>query len=287
MHDMENQTKNRLSRIHNLPAFPSIMMEVSNLLEQRSVTNFDLVKIINKDQGLTAKILSIANSPFYGLSRKVSTVDFAITIVGFKELKNVLLSLTILEVVKGNDSPHWNRKSFWLHSLLTAGMCKRISENTGYPKIGESFTAGLLHDLGISAIQKYFEKEFHDIYDLYSTNHGDHLAVEKEILGLTHEEIGFLLASKWNFPEPIINAIRHHHNPSESENKNLSSILNLADYVASSINMEEYEWDDELNLDLNIVEYLKFGTEERLREYIKDLNSILLINLEDLKDEID
>jgi putative nucleotidyltransferase with HDIG domain len=161
----------------------------------------------------------------------------------------------------------------------------------GYLKIrlseSESFTAGLLHDLGISAIQKYFEKEFNDIYELYNTKQSNHLWVEKEILGLTHEEIGFHLVSKWNFPEPIINAIRHHHSPSESENKTLSSILNLADYVASSINMEEYEWDDELNLDLNIIEYLKFGTEERLREYIKDLNSILLINLEDLKDEID
>ncbi|MGE5845805.1 MAG: HDOD domain-containing protein, partial [Ignavibacteria bacterium] len=104
MYNTENHTKNKLSRINNLPAFPSIMMEVSNLLENKTVTNFDLVKIINKDQGLTAKILSIANSPFYGLSRKVSTVDFAITIVGFKELKNVILTLTILEVVKGNDS---------------------------------------------------------------------------------------------------------------------------------------------------------------------------------------
>jgi len=266
---------------------PAIMIEVSDLLEHKSVTNFDLVKLINKDQGLTAKILSIANSPFYGLPRKVSTVDFALTIIGFRELKNVLLTLTILEVVKGNDSTHWNRKSFWLHSLLTAGMCKRIAENTGYPKIGESFTAGLLHDLGISTIQKYFEKEFNDIYDMYNTKQSDHLAVEKEILGLTHEEIGYHLAAKWNFPEPIINAIRHHHNPSESENKSLSAIINLADYVASSVDIEGYEWDDELKLDLNIVEYLKFGNVERLNDYIRDLNSILLINLEDLKNEID
>jgi putative nucleotidyltransferase with HDIG domain len=287
MPNIQNNTKNKLSRINNLPAMPAIMFEVSNLLENKSVTNFDLVRHINKDQGLTAKILSVANSPFYGLPRKVSTVDFALTIIGFNELKNVLLTLTILEVVKGNDSSHWNRKSFWMHSLLTAGMCKRIAENIGYPKIGESFTAGLLHDLGISTIQKYFEKEFNEIYELYSSKQKDHLEVEKDILGMTHEEIGYVLASKWNFPDPIIKAIRNHHNPSESENKVLSSIINLADYVASSIEIEGYEWDDELKLDPNIAEYLKFGNEERLQNYIKDLNSILLINMEDLKNEID
>jgi HD-like signal output (HDOD) protein len=152
---METPTyQNILSSVKNLPAIPTVMIEVSKLLDNTSTSANELGKLVAKDQGLVAKILSVANSPLYGLPRKVSTIDFAIIILGFEHLKDIVMALTVLESLKGPESPRWDRKAYWIHSLMVASASKRIADDIGYQKSGEAFTAGLLHDLGIAVIQR-------------------------------------------------------------------------------------------------------------------------------------
>lgn len=258
-----------LSNIRNLPSIPVIIFEVSKILGNPNASASDLGKVISQDQGLVAKILTVANSPLYGLPRRVSTIEFAIVILGFDHIKSIVMALSMVEAFKKNGGANWNNKSYWNHTLFTASAAKRIADELGYPKSGEAFTAGLLHDLGISIIQRYFKKEFDNICSMVETQQIRFLNAEENILGLTHQEIGKFLTDKWNLPETLGDTIANHHNPSKSENNRvLASIIHLADYMTQRLGVGCFYWDDNMNLDDNIIEILKFGDESRLNNFI-------------------
>jgi putative nucleotidyltransferase with HDIG domain len=258
-----------LSNIRNLPSVPSIVFEVTKLLGYPNTSASDLGKVIGKDQGLVARILTVANSPLYGLPRRVATVEFAIVILGFDHIKNIVMALSMIEAFKGNEKGSWDDRSYWNHNLFTATAAKGIADELGYPKSGEVFTAALLHDLGISIIQRYFNKEFNSICNLVDTQQMRFLKAEEQVLGLTHQDIGRFLINKWNLPETLGEAVANHHLPSKAENnKTLVSIIHLADYMTQRIGAGSFYWDDNIQLDENIIDILKFGDEARLNNFI-------------------
>lgn len=267
--------KEYLQNIRNLPSVPSVIYEVSKLLDNPMTSAADLAVLISKDQAMVARILTVANSPFYGLPRRVSTVEFAIVILGFESIKNIVIALSMLEAMKGKSERNWNRKRYWLHSISTAGAAKRISEDLGYTKSGEAFTAGLLHDLGISIIQRYFNREFHQIHELVKKKDMHFLDAEQEILGLTHQEIGFYLADRWNLPLHLNEAILYHHYPSRlSGNKVLISIVHLADYMINKFLVGGLDWDKDFILDESIIDALNLGDINYLNQFTESYREL-------------
>ena len=264
------KSKNYLLNIRNLPSIPVIMMEVSKLLDNPKTSATELGNLISKDQGLVAKILAVANSPLYGLPRRVSTIEFAIVILGFDHIKNIVIALSMIEAFKNEDNKLWNKKAYWLHSLLTAAAAKRIADELGYRKSGEAFTAGLLHDLGISVIRRYFPKEFDLINETVAEQNVSFLDAEASIIGLSHCELGQILSDKWNLPQFLGDTILHHHDPFKSEeNKILASIVHLADYMTQKLMIGNFDWDTNLQLDANVLETLHLGDEEYLEKFIQ------------------
>ncbi len=258
-----------LSSIRNLPSIPIVIFEVSKLLNNPKTSASDLGKMISQDQGMVAKILTVANSPLYGLPRRVSTIEFAIVILGFEHIKNIVVALSMIEAFKKEDGKNWDSKSYWNHSIITASAAKRIADDLNFPKSGEAFTAGLLHDLGISIVQRYFNTEFKAICDLVDKEQMRYLKAEEQILGITHQEIGKFLISRWNLPEFLGDAIFNHHCPSKSEgSKVLSSIVHLADYMTQRFGIGCFYWDENIELDENIISILNFGSEANLNKFI-------------------
>ncbi len=258
-----------LSSIRNLPSMPVVMLEVSKLLSNPMTSASDLGKVISMDQGLVAKILTVANSPLYGIPRRVSTIEFAIVILGFDHIKNIVMALSMIEAFKKHDGKNWDNAAYWVHSLMTASAAKRIADELGYQKSGEVFTAGLLHDLGISIIQRYFNEEFNAVCDLVDSQQMRYLAAEEQTLGLTHQEIGRLLSNRWNLPETLGETIANHHHPSKVEgNKILASIVHLADYMTQKLGIGCFYWDDNIELDISIINTLRFGDENNLNKFI-------------------
>ncbi len=272
-----------LSSIRNLPSIPMVMFEVSKLLNNPNTSASELGKMIGKDQGLVAKILTVANSPLYGLPRRVSTIEFAIVILGFEHIKNIVIALSMVEAFKKDGLKNWDSKTYWNHSILTASIAKKIADDLYFPKSGEAFTAGLLHDLGISIIQRYFNKEFNLINELVDNQQMRYLKAEEQILGLTHQEIGKFLISRWNLPSSLGDVICNHHQPSRSEeNKVIASIIHLADYMTQYLNAGGFYWDENIELDNNVVQILKFGNETNLMKYIDSYSDLLKNQIETL-----
>ncbi|RMD50512.1 MAG: HDOD domain-containing protein [Ignavibacteria bacterium] len=274
--EKKERSKLHLSKIRNLPSIPTVVIEVTKVLENPRASAKDLSKIINQDQGLVAKVLTIANSPLYGLPRRVSTVEFAVVVLGFEQIKNLTYALTLMEAFKSVNSKYWNKKKFWTHAFVVGMLSKKIADDLGYPKAGEALTAGLLHDLGISVIQRYFVEEFEQICQLVEKEQMLFINAEKRILGLTHEEIGQLLINKWNLPQTLADAIRYHHYPSAAKkNRQISAIVHFADYMTQVTGIGDFDWDENIILDNGIVDILELGNNSYLSALVSTYSKIM------------
>lgn len=267
--ETQQKTELVLKNVYNLPAISGAMQEVSRLLDDPSTNTDSLSKTIGKDQGLATKILSIANSPLYGLSRKVTTIEFAILIIGFQDIKNIVIALSMVESFKGKTDKFFNQKDFWLHSIIVANASRKMALDLGFRIGGEAFIAGLLHDLSIPVIHKYFHSHFIKIVDNVNSNEMSFLEAEKLALGFTHAEIGALLVEKWNLAETLNENILEHHNPGNSTKENvITAIVHLADYMTQKFKVGDFYWDEGLELDESILPTLKFDDRDKLEEFI-------------------
>lgn len=270
-----------LSSVYNVPTVPQIILEVSNLIEDPKTSASILGRMISNDQGLVTKILTIANSPLHGIPRRVATIDFAIVVLGFNQVKNIVVALSMMETLKILGNKKFDQTKYWVHSILTAAAAKRIADDLGYQTSGEVFTAGLLHDLGIPIIYKYFNKEYKEITNAVNNNNMTYLEAEEEFLGITHQDIGRFLVDRWNLPVSIADVISFHHNPSLAENnRELIALVHLADYMTKQLKIGEFSWDDGGKLDKEVIEILRLGDEEYLENFIYSYKELFEDQLE-------
>lgn len=270
LEERRKKTRLVLANVYNLPAMSKVMMEVSNLLDDPATSTATLGEMVGQDQGLATKILSIANSPLYGLPRKVSTIDFAILIIGYQDIKNIVIALSMIESFKNKSDKNLDQKDFWLHSIIMGNAAKRIAEDLSYRIGSEAFVAGLLHDLGIPVIHKYFHTSFESIMAEVKDEGKTFLEAEFNQLGYTHQDIGKFLAEKWNLPDNLGNAIQFHHEPSkvDENNKELAAVIHLADYMTQRLGIGKIHFDENFVLDKSIIDTLSFKNEDELNTFV-------------------
>lgn len=281
--DLRENIRKKLLNIGSLPSVPQIITEVSLMLDSDRTSATDLCKVISQDQGIVAKILAVANSPLYGLPRRVSTIEFAVIIIGFEHIKNILVALSLVDIFKSKSTQDWDQNSYWIHSLLTATAAKRIADDLHYPKSGEVFTAGLLHDLGLAVFQRFLNPEFKNILKKKEEDQIAHITAEEITLGFTHQDIGEFLLERWNFPPYIGEAVLYHHKPSLAKNgRVLASLIHLADYMTQRLNIGAFEWDNDYVLDENIIDILGFGSFQYLEDFISGYEHLFKSHLESI-----
>lgn len=272
-----------LSGIRNLPPVPFLMLEVSKMLENPRIGASDLSKVISKDQAMVAKILTVANSPLYGLPRRVSTLEFAIVILGFDQIKNIIVAFSMMDAFRTIDERNWNKRAYWFHSIMTAVAAKRIADDLGYRRSGEAFTVGLLHDLGITVIHKYFNNKFHEIVALVESQKMSYLSAEEKVMKLSHQEIGKFLIEKWNLPDSIGDGILYHHTPSlAADNRELAAIVHLADCMTQRFLIGDFDWDENLMLDIGVINILNLGDLQYLENFIDSYKELFQAQFDSL-----
>jgi len=250
---MENELlKEKVQNIIQLPALPTIAMEVASLIDNPRTSVSRLTQLISSDQVLTAKVLKIANSPFYGFQRKISTLDFAIVVLGFDSLKEILISISLINSFKKKPDKYFDSKEFWEHALASGIAARTLARQLGYRIGGESFVAGLLHDIGILVTHQYFHDEYTRIVDDVTQGKSTFQDMEKVVLHATHGEIGGWLAERWNLPDQLIESIKFHHKPELAErNPQLTALIHFVDYLCHKLQIGalSYEKVDSYNPD--------------------------------------
>jgi HD-like signal output (HDOD) protein len=224
----------RLQSIEDLPTLPDIAVKVMELLEDPGTSAAELGKVLSADQGLTLRILRMANSAYYNFPRQIGTINLAIVVLGFETVKSLTLAISINDTIKKWKSHlNFDFRTYWRHSLDAAVCAKVLSKSINYKVPGEAFVAGLIHDVGKLLIARYFQAEYSEIEGRSRSTIKPDYEIETEVLGADHAEIGGWLADRWNLPSPIADAVKCHHLPDHAEvDVTLSSLICLANSYA-------------------------------------------------------
>ncbi len=208
---LSKKVQRKLESLKDLPTIPTVMSQVLSALDNPDVSAASLAKIIENDQSLTLKVLKVANSPFYGFARKISTIDLAVVVMGLNTIKEIILSLIIQKFFSKIQKSSFDVNSFWQYSVFCGTSSRVLARKLGYRLAGEAFVTGLMHDIGVLVLVESFHTDFVKIREIQETKSLSLPEAEQEILETTHAEIGAWIAEKWNLPDRLCNAISNHH----------------------------------------------------------------------------
>jgi len=220
-----------LKQIEHLPTLPQVVTKILALTDSEKINAVDLSKEL--DQSLSAKVLKVANSAYYGgrAAGKVNSLQHAIMIIGFDMVKEIVLTASFFHTFKDSEEVE-EFKPLWTHSLGCALVAKRLAWVYRYEALDEAYLVGLIHDIGKLVIQQYFPDQYRLLGSRSQDGRGI-LKLEKEILGMTHAEIGGRMAVQWNFSESLVEALTHHHDEKWELNPQLGRILFYANRFVS------------------------------------------------------
>lgn len=199
--------------IKSVLALPSLPAVVNDLLATMEQDDFDMQVLAAKitlDQALTAKTLRLANSSFYGLQSKVTTIGQAVSVLGFHSIRTLVTACSVIASFSAHGSGTFDFKAFWRHSIASA-VCARVIAPHLKVNPDSAFTAGLLHDLGTLVLATRFADDYQRVL-AWQHEHDCMVSVaERAVFGTDHAAIGAALTAHWKFPEPIQAAVAGHH----------------------------------------------------------------------------
>lgn len=196
--------------IDQLPALPLVVQRILNLLHREDTSPRQVAEVISLDPALAARVLRLVNSALFALAEPVTTVQHAVRLLGFGEIRNLTIGLKIMDAVSAEEGL-LDRPRFWEHSLA-CGVCARlIALQTQHVDPDEAFLGGLLHDIGKLVLDGYFPDSWKEALERSRTEKRTPLELESEVVGLPHTSIGRMLAEHWKIPELHQLAIEHHH----------------------------------------------------------------------------
>jgi putative nucleotidyltransferase with HDIG domain len=236
----EKRLKKIVEEITGLPTLPTVLTQITKLMQNPRVSAAQVGSVVSTDQALTSKILKLVNSAFYGFPNRISTVTHAIVILGFNAVRSTVMSVSVFDTFgSGGGTAGFDREKFWKHSIGVAVSAKCLAGRMNMKELEEAFIAGLMHDIGRVILDQFVHKEFEKIVAF--TKEKDILIrdAEKEILGgVSHAEIGAWLGRKWNLAPNLVEVIENHHSPSAaSEHYLLTCIVHAADILARALDI--------------------------------------------------
>jgi putative nucleotidyltransferase with HDIG domain len=206
-----SRIKKTIELVRDLPTLLSVAVKVNTLLNDPSSSACDLAAVIEKDQSITAKILRLVNSAQYNLSHKVNNVAQAISLLGYRTISYTVMTIAVFDTLKAVTDTVFDRREFWIHSIATALLSKRIAEESAYPVPEDLFTAGLLHDIGKVFMDGYMNEDFRAVVTLADEKGVSFHAAELELFDVNHALIGEWIARTWQLPLHVTAVIKHHH----------------------------------------------------------------------------
>jgi putative nucleotidyltransferase with HDIG domain len=247
---LSNQAlKTIISRLRSIPSLPTLYEELTGALRSENPSLAQIAKIISRDVGMAAKILQLANSAFVGASGRVSSLVQALSLIGTETVRTLVLSVHVFSQFDGNSRVAASLPALWDHSVEVSSLAQRIATAEGCTKAmgEESFTGGLLHDIGKVVLLAEMPEEYQQIFESQPDASKN---LELERLGCTHAEVGAYLMSIWGLPLSLVHAVAFHHHPSETAETTFSSLtaVHAADAIASATDANPVNRDIELDL---------------------------------------
>jgi putative nucleotidyltransferase with HDIG domain len=231
-----------VKRIHDLPSLPVVVIDLLSTMEQEDIDIHLLAGKITLDQSLTAKTLRLANSSFYGMQSKVTSIQQAIAVLGFHSIRTLVTACSVTGAIAPLAGNRFDFQAFWRHSVATAVAAKTLA-----PRLRQNaetaFTAGLLHDLGALVLATRFPAQYEQALAYRRQHDCDSAEAERAVFGLDHALVGSSLAAYWKFPAAIQSAVANHHDLAEQDVASLPLVIHVADLLAHALDLSGVEDD--------------------------------------------
>ncbi len=261
-----------LNIANHVPPFPKVALQVMKMLDNPEVKAKDLAEVIQYDAVITANLLKTCNAAYFGLTRKVSSLDEALVVLGQDILKDIIMASSSAKFYKGDAGGGYSLEQgdLWKHSVATAVMAKLLSSHFNEVDPGVAFTAGLLHDIGKRFLSSFVAEDFQEIVDLAHGGESSFIEAEKEIIGMNHAELGGLILEKWDFADDLRLAVKQHHDTDAVDKDQLTALVAISNTLVISLGIGVGA--DGLSSAVQGLGLKKFGIESRdLDMYLSEL----------------
>lgn len=255
------------ARVRELPALPKAVHEVILALNDEDLSLDTFARKIAIDPAMVTKILRAANSPFYGMSGSIGSVHDAVRLIGLRTVCALFTTVAVMRSIAPPSCEGFEFHGFWEHSLGTAICSHELAVGCGYPQT-LAFTAGLIHDVGRLALAAYYPRELATSIVFAKDRDCPEFEAERSVLGIGHCEVGACIAAHWNFSDEVIEAIRQHHEPVQTQCATpaaLADIVHTADGIVHALDLVHVAGGLVPRLQLGAWERLNLAPESYLR----------------------
>lgn len=231
--------KEVLAQLHKLPSMPVVIQEIMASFSNENLDSFVLAEMVSRDQGLSAKVLRVANSPFYGLPRSIASIQDAVVVMGFNGVRSLVLSAGFVHAFPAAAGSRFDRDAYWKRSFRVAGYAKALAQSLRQePQM--AFTAAMFHEIGQLVLDACIPAQFAEVLQQHETSGRSLLEIEQAELGFDHAEIGAEMARHWNFPLEIERAIRYWASPEQEPFLPVNGLVYAAVLLESGLRGDDF-----------------------------------------------
>jgi HD-like signal output (HDOD) protein len=223
-----------LDRLHQLPAMPLVVQEVMASFKDEHAGSASLARKIAFDQGLSARVLRVANSSFYGLQREVGSIQDAVMVLGFDTVRSLVLSVGVMRAFQTASAGSFDRQAYWKHSFRVAVYTEALAQCLGRDR-RLAFAAGMFHEVGLLVLDVCIPQQFAAALARQRVSGVDMVEIERAELGFDHAGIGAEMARRWNFPLGIEHAIHYWRTPEHEPFEPLTGMVHVAVLLESGL----------------------------------------------------
>ncbi|MBI5055899.1 MAG: HDOD domain-containing protein [Nitrospirae bacterium] len=231
---MNESLRLHVQKITKLPTIPVIAQAILKIVSNDLASADELEEIIRKDPPISAKVLSVANSAFFGTGTPTTDIKNAVVRIGFDNVKNIALGISLMTVLDdGKRNGIFDYMRIFEHSTVVGAAAKALARKLDSDIPEDVFINGMLHDIGFLIMNKYFPESYGRVLDMFKEKKSL-LEAEEAVFGFTHADMGTWLVDKWNLPDIILDTTQYHHAPSKAKrNLNLAALAHVADFIAT------------------------------------------------------
>ncbi len=227
-----------VSGIPKLGSYAAVLEEIEQVLAKPTSTLATVGELIEKDPDLTARLLQLGNSSFFGFPSRIETVAETLSLIGIQQVLDLISVATVVKVFEGLPADLVNMEMFWKHSLACGVACRLLALGRRMPKPEKYFVAGLLHDVGRLVLYSAAPDQARAVFQRFQQDQGLLREAETHVLGFDHAQLGEALLRSWNHPANLISAVRYHHQPMSSGAFQLeASLVHVADALVNAMQL--------------------------------------------------
>ncbi len=262
-------------------SLPDTVVRVNHMVNTPLYSAADIGDTISSDHDLTARLLRIANSPFFDFPSHINSVHRAVAVIGNRELRDLLLATCAIDVFDKLPNELVSMETFWRHSLRCGVIARALARHLHKPNVERYFTAGLLHDIGSLLINHQLPDQAKQILKQSSHHRQRRYIIEQEELGFSHADVGGELLRLWGLPDYLIVSVEHHHSPNLAQrHQQDAAIAHIANYLSNTLRSNIGEnMEASVGLDIEALHTANLSPED-LQSILRDSDQVFNETLE-------